>query len=69
MLEVIEKPTNKTNIMYSARLSYPQLVEYTKYMLANELYDYNKQDHTYKLSERGREVLKAYRNIPDIKLV
>jgi predicted transcriptional regulator len=66
MLEVIQNPTNKTNIMYEVKLSYDQLIQYLKYMLANELYDFNSDNKTYTISERGKLVLDSFNRIPKI---
>jgi len=66
ILETIQTPKTKTDIMYENKLSYAQLVAYLKYLLANELYDYDADYARYRISDEGKTMLKRLKDLPKI---
>lgn len=52
--------------MYENKLSYAQLVAYLKYLLANELYDYDADYARYRISDEGKTMLKRLKDLPKI---
>lgn len=66
ILEGIQTPKTKTDIMYENKLSYAQLVQYLKYLLENEFYDYDADHARYTISDRGKTMLKRLKDLPQI---
>jgi predicted transcriptional regulator len=67
ILEVANgRNATKTEIMYSALLSYNQLKEHLMLLTERGLLRYNKETHTFKTTEKGLRFLQLYNQIYDI---
>lgn len=54
---------SKTKIMYGAYLSFTQLKEYLNVLLYNGMLSYNKGTNKYRITEKGRDFLRAHDDV------
>ena len=68
ILEVAREGALKTQIMYRANLSFPQLNSYLKYMLNKHLLEKSNENgmEVYRPSEKGSNFLQRYREITEL---
>ena len=66
ILETANGGATKTNIMYSAFLSYNQLKEYLFVLIENNLLEYLEGSRTFKTTEKGLNVLKMHREMTEL---
>ena len=66
MLEATKGGTTKTQIMYSAFLSYSQLKDYLDILIENSLIEYLEGTQTYKTTEKGLNYLKMNNEIREL---
>jgi predicted transcriptional regulator len=57
---------SKTTITYKASLSHAQLQEYLLILTESNLLSYDGQKHTFKTTEKGLSLLKAYNQMGQI---
>jgi predicted transcriptional regulator len=57
---------SKTTIMYKASLSHSQLQEYLMILIEGDLLSYDRQTYTFKTTEKGLTLLKAYDQMEQI---
>jgi predicted transcriptional regulator len=57
---------SKTTITYKASLTYRQLQEYLLILTESDLLNYDVQTHTFKTTEKGLSLLKAYNQVGQI---
>ncbi|MFZ0511894.1 MAG: winged helix-turn-helix domain-containing protein [Candidatus Nitrosopolaris sp.] len=56
----------KTNLMYSAFISFNQLKEYLSLLVENGLIQNEKGTHTYRTTEKGKRFLQIQNNIDEV---
>ena len=66
ILDSASAGATKTKIMYKAYLSYTQLKEYLSYMEQNGLLKYEEGVQLYKITEKGRKLMRLYQEIGDM---
>lgn len=63
ILEISQEGAIRTNIMFRAFLSYPQLKEYLALLVEAGLLRYSEGEKMYYTIEKGRRFLKMYREV------
>ena len=66
ILESAVSGATKTKIMYRAYLSYSQLKEYLAYMEGNDFLKYEEGVQLYRITEKGRKLMRLYEEIGDM---
>lgn len=66
VLRSVSDGLTKTKIMYKAYLSYTQLREYLAHLEENELIQYDKKDHLYRITQKGVKFLIAFDQISQL---
>lgn len=66
VLRSVSDGLTKTKIMYKAYLSYTQLREYLAHLEENELIQYDKKDHLYRITQKGIKFLIAFDQISQL---
>lgn len=66
ILSAASEKVTKTKIMYKAYLSYAQVKEYLKYMLENELIQYEEGEQVYRITQKGFQFLRAYDEMTEL---
>lgn len=66
VLRSVSEGSTKTKIMYKAYLSYTQLREYLAHLEENELIQYDKKDHLYRITQKGIKFLIAFDQISQL---
>jgi predicted transcriptional regulator len=66
ILQSAMKGATKTRLMYSAYLSYAQVVEYLHFLTERRLISFEEESQEYKLTEQGLKFLRVYDEISDI---
>jgi predicted transcriptional regulator len=56
----------KTRIMYSAFLSYTQLVNYLDTLISEDLLEYDSKNRVYRSKQKGLDFLKLNKEIADL---
>ena len=69
MLESARAGATKTKIMYTAYLSYSQLLEYLKYLEQNDLLTYEQGSQLYRPTEKGLKFLNLSSELNEMALV
>jgi predicted transcriptional regulator len=60
-----KKMTTRTKIMYTALFNHPQLKGYWKLLTQNGMLSYDFDTETWKTTEKGQKLLKAYSEMDD----
>jgi predicted transcriptional regulator len=63
ILDITNRETTKTKIMYNAYLSYNQLKEYISILIDNDLLEYLEGTRTFRTTEKGLNFLKMHNEI------
>jgi predicted transcriptional regulator len=66
ILRAANNGATKTKLMYSAYLSYVQVVDYIEFLLAQKLLQRDPQTELYGLTERGVHYLRVYEKIIEL---
>jgi predicted transcriptional regulator len=66
ILRAANNGATKTKLMYSAYLSYVQVVDYIEFLLAQKMIQRDPQTDLYILTERGIHYLRVYEKIIDL---
>jgi predicted transcriptional regulator len=66
ILRAANNGATKTKLMYSAYLSYVQVVDYIEFLLAQKLLQRDPQTELYGLTERGIHYLRVYEKIIEL---
>jgi predicted transcriptional regulator len=61
ILEIAQNGAIKTQIMYGALLSFPQMKEYLALLLGNGMLEHIEEEKTFHTTERGKHFIKRYR--------
>ncbi|HJW19636.1 MAG TPA: winged helix-turn-helix domain-containing protein [Candidatus Nitrosotalea sp.] len=68
MLESTRAGSTKTKIMYTAYLSYSQLMEYLPFLQKNDLITYEKGTQIYRVTEKGLKFLSMSHDLDDMMI-
>lgn len=63
ILEVAQKSTIKTGIMYGAFLSFMTLNEYLSFLKVNELLEFLPEKNLYRTTDKGKRFLNSYQEL------
>ena len=70
ILEVVNSSSGdgatKNRLMYEVSLSHAQLDEYVMMLTERDLLHYDRQTHTFRITEKGLRFLKIYNQIDDM---
>ena len=65
LMALYQKPMTKTKIMQELILTYARTKKYLDILTKQDLIMYNANDHTYRLTAKGNEVLKLNQQLAD----
>jgi predicted transcriptional regulator len=63
ILERAQRGALKTQLMYGAFISHPQLKDYLILLMERDLLDYNNEDNVYTITDSGNRFLKMYKEV------
>jgi len=66
ILSAASEKVTKTKIMYKAYLSYAQVKEYLKFMLENELIQFEEGEQVYRITQKGFQFLHSYDEMTEL---
>ena len=66
ILEIVNKGSTKTKIMYKAYLSYTQLTQYMSFLIENKLIECKPGSELYTLTKNGQRVLLLYKELDNM---